>query len=136
MTSPSKVEGGTICRRDGTGWDVKILGPFGKFLSCCYAVTAGASAVCAGIMPYLYACKRAQILRNPVFVRINHSTIVKISELSGFQTFISDGFISSRKCPILMADPALNSLDSELFNALFDVVSEAKTARESCEKEQ
>ena len=32
------------------GWDVKILGPFGKFLSCCYAVAAGASAGCAGIM--------------------------------------------------------------------------------------
>ena len=47
--------------------------------------------------------------------------IFKISETSGFQTFISGSFISSRKCRILMVDPALNSLDSELFNALFDV---------------
>ena len=47
----------------------------------------------------------------------------KVSEISGFQTFISDGFISSRKYPILMVDPALNSLDSELFNALFDVMT-------------
>ena len=47
----------------------------------------------------------------------------KISEISGFETFISDGFISSRKCPILKVDPALNSLDSELFNALFDVIT-------------
>ena len=35
---------------DGMGWDAKILGPFGKFLSCCYAVAAGASAGCAGII--------------------------------------------------------------------------------------
>ena len=47
--------------------------------------------------------------------------IFKFSEISGFQTFISDGFVSSRKYPILMVDPALNSVDSELFNALFDV---------------
>ena len=46
-----------------------------------------------------------------------------MSEISGFQTFISDGFISSRKCPIQMVDPALNSLDSEFFNALFDVIT-------------
>ena len=47
----------------------------------------------------------------------------KISENSGFQTFIADGFISSRIRPILMVDPALNSLDFELFNALFDVIT-------------
>ena len=45
----------------------------------------------------------------------------KLSEISGFQTFILDGFISSRKCSFLMVDPALSSLDSELFNTLFDV---------------
>ena len=49
--------------------------------------------------------------------------LFKISEISGFQTSISDGFISSRKCPILMVDPALNSFDSELFNALLDVIT-------------
>ena len=47
--------------------------------------------------------------------------IFQTSEISGSQTFISDGFISSRKCPIVMVDPALNSSNSELFNALFDV---------------
>ena len=36
---------------------------------------------------------------------------------------ISDGFISSRKRPILMVEPALKSLDSELSNALFDVIT-------------
>ena len=50
-------------------------------------------------------------------------TFFKISEISGFQTFISGGFISSKKCPIFMVDPALNSLDSELFNAPFDVIT-------------
>ena len=55
---------------------------------------------------------------NFVDAKIN---ISKFSEISGFETFISDDFISSRKCPILMVDPALNSLDSELFNALFEV---------------
>ena len=44
-----------------------------------------------------------------------------MSLIQGFETFISDDFISSRKCPILMVDPALDSLDSELLKALFDV---------------
>ena len=47
----------------------------------------------------------------------------QISEISGSQTFISDDFISTRKCPILTDDPALNSSDSELFNTLFDVIT-------------
>ena len=50
-------------------------------------------------------------------------TISKISEISGFGTFISDGFISAKKSPFLMVDPALNSSHSELFNALFDVIT-------------
>ena len=48
---------------------------------------------------------------------------LKISEISGFETFISDDFTSSRKCSILMVDPALDSLDSELFNELFDIIT-------------
>ena len=47
----------------------------------------------------------------------------KISEISGFETFISGDFISSRKCPNIMVDPALDSLYSELFNAVFDVIT-------------
>ena len=50
-------------------------------------------------------------------------TFSKISEISGFETFISDGLISSRKCLILTDDPALDSSDSELFNARFDVIT-------------
>ena len=47
----------------------------------------------------------------------------KKSEISGFGTFISNGLISSKKCSILMVDPALNSWRSELFNAVFDVIT-------------
>ena len=50
-------------------------------------------------------------------------TFSKISEISGFETFISDGLLSSRKFLILMVDPALDSSDSELFNTLFDVIT-------------
>ena len=36
-----------------------------------------------------------------------------LSEISGSPTFISNGFIWSRQCPILMVDRALNRLDFE-----------------------
>ena len=43
-SSPSKVWGGYDLTMDGwmgwDGWDVKILGPFGKFLTCCDAVAS------------------------------------------------------------------------------------------------
>ena len=50
----------------------------------------------------------------------------KISEISGFGTFISDGFIStlsSRKRPILVVDSTLDSSDSKVFKAVFDVIT-------------
>ena len=47
----------------------------------------------------------------------------KKSEISVFGTFISDTFILARKCPIVMVDPALDSPDSEVFNAVFDVIT-------------
>ena len=47
----------------------------------------------------------------------------KKTEISGFGTFISKCFISSKKCPILMVDTALNSWESEVFNTAFDVIT-------------
>ena len=44
----------------------------------------------------------------------------KKSEISGFGTFISDGFILARKCPFLMVDPALDSSDSEVLQLVYD----------------
>ena len=44
-------------------------------------------------------------------------------EISEFETFISDDFISVKKCSILMVDTALDSWESELFEALLNVVT-------------
>ena len=46
---------------------------------------------------------------------------VKNLEISEFETFISDYFISVKKCSILMVDTALDSWESELFEACFNV---------------
>ena len=57
------------------------------------------------------------------FLLMQNLTFSKKSEFSGSETFISDDFISSRKCPNLMVDPSLESWKSEVFNALFDVIT-------------
>ncbi len=73
---------------------------------------------------HLHLPKSCFLFRRSAFEKVNFVDakfdLFQNSEFFGFETFISDGFISSRKCPILMVDPALNSLDSELFNARFD----------------
>ena len=54
-----------------------------------------------------------QIVSLKCFRKVNFvdakSFFYQISEISEPGTFISDGLISSRKCPILMVDPALDS---------------------------
>ena len=66
---------------------------------------------------------------------MQNSIFSKNPEISGSETFISDDFISSRKCSNLMVDPALDSLESELLNALFDVITalfSADLSRKKC----